>query len=97
MALGEQGVLIRNITLFAILVYEIVGPMMTKWALTKAGDIVPMSEDVKNRRQRRLEELRLAEEMERAAAEYAGTEDFLADGFRLAGLQNEKRTGRTRS
>ena len=46
MALGEQGVLIRNITLFAILVYEIVGPMMTKWALTKAGDIVPMSEDV---------------------------------------------------
>ena len=97
MALGEQGVLIRNITLFAILVYEIVGPMMTKWALTKAGDITPMSEEVKNRRQRRLEELRLAEEAEAAAAEFAGTEDFLADGFRLAGMHDRKRTGRTRS
>ncbi len=33
------GVLIRNITLFAILVYELVGPLMTKNALIKAGDI----------------------------------------------------------
>ena len=56
MQLGEQGRLIRNITLFAILVYELIGPMMTKWALTKAGDIQPMSEDVKNRRQRKLAE-----------------------------------------
>ena len=39
--LGEQGNLIRNITLFSVLVYELVGPMMTKWALTKAGDIKP--------------------------------------------------------
>ena len=56
MQLGEQGRLIRNITLFAILVYELIGPMMTKWALTKAGDIQPMSEEVKNRRQRKLAE-----------------------------------------
>ncbi len=55
MQLGEAGALIRNITLFAVLVYELLGPMATKWALTKAGDIKPMSEEVKNRRQIKLE------------------------------------------
>lgn len=54
--LGEQGSLIRNITLFAVLVYEIFGPMLTKQALTAAGDIKPMSDEVKNRRQTKLEE-----------------------------------------
>lgn len=39
--LGEAGAMIRNITLFAVLVYELVGPMLTKIALTKAGDITP--------------------------------------------------------
>lgn len=56
MQLGEQGNLIRNITLFAVLIYELVGPMMTKMALTAAGDIQPMSDEVKNRRQMKLEE-----------------------------------------
>ena len=55
-ALGEQGVLIRNITLFAVLIYELFGPMFTKMALTAAGDIQPMSDEVKNRRQKKLEE-----------------------------------------
>lgn len=55
MQLGEAGALIRNITLFAVLVYELVGPMATKMALTKAGDIRPMSEEVRNRRQLKLE------------------------------------------
>jgi Kef-type K+ transport system membrane component KefB len=39
--LGEAGSLIRNISLFAVLVYELVGPLLTKIALTKAGEIVP--------------------------------------------------------
>ncbi len=39
--LGEVGVMVRNITLFAVLIYELVGPMLTKIALTKAGDIIP--------------------------------------------------------
>lgn len=39
--LGADGLLIANITLFAVLIYEIVGPTLTKWALTKAGDINP--------------------------------------------------------
>jgi len=56
MQLGEQGNLIRNITLFSVLVYELVGPAMTKAALTAAGDIQPKSEEVKNRRQNKLEE-----------------------------------------
>lgn len=56
MQLGEHGNLIRNITLFAVLIYELVGPMMTKMALTAAGDIQPMSDEVKNRRQKKLEE-----------------------------------------
>ncbi len=54
MQLGEQGGLIRNITLFAVLIYELVGPLMTKWALTQAGDIHPMPEEVRNRRQHKL-------------------------------------------
>ncbi len=39
--LGAEGVIIANITLFAVLIYELVGPMLTKIALTKAGDIKP--------------------------------------------------------
>lgn len=35
------GELVLNITLFAILVYEIVGPFLTKISLTKAGEIAP--------------------------------------------------------
>ena len=54
--LGSQGDLIRNIVLFSVLIYELVGPMLTKMALTKAGDIQPMSDEVKNRRQKKLEE-----------------------------------------
>ena len=37
--LGPEGAIVRNITLFAVLVYEIIGPLLTKVSLTKAGDI----------------------------------------------------------
>ncbi len=37
--MGDKGVLVRNIVLFAVLVYELIGPVLTKIALTKAGDI----------------------------------------------------------
>ena len=39
--LGSDGAIVRNITLFAVLIYELVGPLLTKIALTKAGDIKP--------------------------------------------------------
>ena len=55
---GEQGALIRNITLFAVLVYELFGPLLTRWALTKSGDIKPMSDEVKNRRQIKLDSIK---------------------------------------
>ena len=39
--LGPEGHIVANITLFAVLIYELVGPLLTKIALTKAGDIKP--------------------------------------------------------
>ncbi len=39
--LGEPGEIVANITLFSVLVYELVGPFLTKIALQKAGEITP--------------------------------------------------------
>ncbi len=40
-ALGADGAIVASITLFAVLIYELVGPMLTKISLLKAGDIKP--------------------------------------------------------
>ena len=56
--LPGDGTLIRNIVLFAVLVYELFGPVATKWALTKAGDIQPKGEEVLHRRERKLAAVR---------------------------------------
>lgn len=40
-SLGEVGLLVRNIVLFGVLIYELVGPLLTKWSLTQAGEIQP--------------------------------------------------------
>lgn len=39
--LPEYGATIANITLFSVMIYELVGPLLTKIALTKAGEIKP--------------------------------------------------------
>ena len=39
--LGEVGIVVANITLFAVLIYELVGPALTKMSLLKAGEIDP--------------------------------------------------------
>ena len=52
---GYDGALVRNIILFSVLIYELVGPALTKDALMKAGDIQPKSDEVVNRRQIKLE------------------------------------------
>lgn len=39
--LGPEGMVVTNITLFSVLIYELVGPFLTKVALTKAGEIKP--------------------------------------------------------
>ena len=44
--LGAEGVMVANIVLFGVLIYELVGPLMTKIALTKAGDIHPRVDNV---------------------------------------------------
>jgi len=38
------------------LIYELVGPLMTRQALMSAGEIKPMEQHVKDRRQIKLEE-----------------------------------------
>jgi len=49
-ALGEDmGHMVRNIILFSVLVYELVGPMLTKLALTKSGEIETAASDEQNR------------------------------------------------
>lgn len=48
---GEIGNTVRFVVLFAVLVYEIVGPVMTKSALTKAGDITSKPEGITARRE----------------------------------------------
>ena len=53
--LGADGAIIRNIILFSVLVYELIGPAMTKNALMRAGDIQPKSDEVVNRRKAKLE------------------------------------------
>jgi len=40
-ALGEVGIIVANITLFGVLIYELIGPLLTKISLTKAGEIQP--------------------------------------------------------
>ena len=49
--LEGDGEIIRNIVLFAIFIYELFGPLLTKNALKRAGDIVGKSDMVKHRRE----------------------------------------------
>ncbi len=42
--LGTGGQMVRNIVLFGVLIYELVGPTLTRIALTKSGDITPRVE-----------------------------------------------------
>ena len=44
--LGADGAMVRNIVLFGVLIYELVGPALTRIALTEAGDIQPKAEAV---------------------------------------------------
>ena len=49
-SLGDSmGGLIRNIILFSVLIYELVGPMLTRMALMKAGEIEPGEPEHVNR------------------------------------------------
>ncbi len=47
--LGPDGIIIRNIILFSVLVYELIGPFLTKVALMKAGEIEPGAESARGK------------------------------------------------
>lgn len=38
---GSEADIIRNVILFSVMIYELVGPSMTRRALEKAGEIIP--------------------------------------------------------
>ena len=61
-SLAESGSIVRNIVLFSVLIYELVGPVLTKIALTHTGDISPMSEEVRERRSRLYESMKKAKQ-----------------------------------
>ena len=46
---SEDGSLIRNVILFSVLIYEMVGPMLTKMALSAAGEIEAPKSETENR------------------------------------------------
>ncbi len=49
-ALGQScGALVRNIVLFSVLVYELVGPLLTKQALMAAGEVETKASDEQHR------------------------------------------------
>ena len=50
------GNTVRFTILFGVLIYEIFGPMMTKWALTKSGDITAKPHGISARRENPPEE-----------------------------------------
>lgn len=52
--LGADGALIRNIVLFAVLIYELIGPLLTKHALIRSGDIQAMPQEIVERREQKL-------------------------------------------
>ena len=53
--LKKSRIIGRIYVLFAVLIYELVGPVMTRDALTRAGDIQPKSHEVIHRRAALLE------------------------------------------
>lgn len=47
--LTSDGDVIRNIILFSVLIYELIGPLLTKISLTKAGEIIPGGESARGK------------------------------------------------
>ena len=65
---GWDGTLVRNIILFSVLVYELVGPLMTKEALKAAGEITDKPKEIVERRAHALEAAQPKELAERRNA-----------------------------
>ncbi len=59
-ALPEIGIIIFNLTLFSVLIYELVGPFLTKISLVKAGEVKP--EERLSARDKHIEDMKKAKE-----------------------------------
>ncbi|MBR2498420.1 MAG: cation:proton antiporter [Clostridia bacterium] len=71
--LGAVGVVVANITLFSVLIYELVGPFLTKIALEKAGEVDPEGKvSARHEHKKAMEEKALLE------AQTASTDDAKA-------------------
>ena len=47
---GQDSIIIKNIILFAVLIYELIGPLLTKISLEKAGEITAKASDAEHRK-----------------------------------------------
>ncbi|MBO5269142.1 MAG: cation:proton antiporter [Clostridia bacterium] len=70
---NECGTLVRNITLMAVLIYELVGPLLTKISLIKAGEIAPENAQPKLQTVKKAEAAAAAQAAANAAATQATT------------------------
>ena len=76
-ALGAaDGLLMRNIVLFSVLIYELVGPLLTKEALTAAGEITAKPREVLERRAKALAEAEPKEFLEEREAKKHKKQDL---------------------
>ena len=76
-ALGAaDGLLVRNIVLFSVLIYELVGPLLTKEALTAAGEITAKPKEVLERRAKALAEAEPKEFLEEREAKKQKKQDL---------------------
>ena len=76
-ALGAaDGLLVRNIVLFSVLIYELVGPLLTKEALTAAGEITAKPREVLERRAKALAEAEPKEFLEEREAKKQKKQDL---------------------
>ena len=79
--LGADGELIRNIILFSVLIYELVGPLATKESLKAAGAITEKPREVLERRERKLAEAERTHEHHR---HFAARDGVLRAEFSLS-------------
>lgn len=47
---GAEADTIRNVVLFSVMIYELIGPSLTRMALQKAGEIVPTPAQKRSRK-----------------------------------------------
>lgn len=73
---AADGLLVRNIVLFSVLIYELVGPLLTKEALTAAGEITAKPKEVLERRAKALAEAEPKEFLEEREAKKQKKQDL---------------------